>query len=74
MNTLVEQIDIQAKKLNTTIYKNIDDRFRKKNIEYETTLLAVSDLECYYQALDTALQKFHTLRVDEINKVYLYYI
>lgn len=69
MNTLVEQIDIQEKKLNTPTYKNIDDRFRKKNIEYETTLLAVSDLESYYQALDTALQKFHTLRVDEINKV-----
>ena len=29
-NTLVEQIDIQDKKLNTPIYKNIDDRYRKK--------------------------------------------
>lgn len=69
MNTLMEQIDVQQKKLITPIYKNIDERYRKKNIEYETTLVAVSDLESYYQALDTALQKFHTLRVDEINKV-----
>lgn len=69
MDTLIEQIDLQQKKLITPIYKNIDDRYRKKNIEYETTLVAVSDLESYYQALDTALQRFHTLRVDEINKV-----
>jgi hypothetical protein len=69
MDTLLEQIDLQQKKLLTPVYKNIDDRYRKKNIEFETTLVAVGDLESYYQALDTALQRFHTLRVDEINKV-----
>jgi hypothetical protein len=41
----------------------------QQNIEYETTLVAVSDLDCYFQALDSALQKFHALRIDEINKV-----
>lgn len=49
--------------------RNIDERFRKKNIELETTNLAVNDLECYYNALDSALQKFHMLRINEINKI-----
>ena len=43
-----------------------------QNIEYETTTVAVSDLDCYYQALDSALQKFHTIRIEDINKVCAY--
>lgn len=38
MNTLVEQIDIQDKKLNTPIYKNIDDRYCKNILNMKQLL------------------------------------
>jgi len=63
-----QQSDIDAK-LRTPVYKNIEDRHRKKCIQYETTELAAKDLDTYYQALDGALQSFHTLKIKEINKI-----
>jgi DNA repair protein RAD50 len=69
IETLNEQKEIYREELVSPAYRNIDDRHRMKNIEYETTLVAVSDLECYHQALDSALQRFHALRIDDINKV-----
>ena len=60
--------DIQGK-LKGVLYKKIEDRYRVKNIEYETTVMAVSDLESYHIALDNALQRFHTLRIADINKI-----
>jgi DNA repair protein RAD50 len=56
-------------KLKTPVYKNIEDRYRIKSIEYETTLMAVTDLTTYYEALDSALQNFHTIKIKEINKI-----
>jgi chromosome segregation ATPase len=38
-------------KLTLPSYKNIDQRHRMKCIEHETTLLAITDLESYYNAL-----------------------
>lgn len=60
--------DIQGK-LKGALYKKIDERYRVKNIEYETTVMAVTDLESYHIALDNALQRFHTLRIADINKI-----
>jgi DNA repair protein RAD50 len=51
------------------LYKKIEDRYRVKNIEFETTLMAVTDLDSYHIALDNALQRFHTLRIADINKI-----
>ena len=45
-----QSIDIHNK-LNHPTYKGIEERYRKKNIEFETTNLAISDLESYYNAL-----------------------
>lgn len=56
-------------KLKGSLYKKIDDRYRVKNIEYETTSMAVTDLDSYHVALDNALQRFHTLRIADINKI-----
>jgi DNA repair protein RAD50 len=56
-------------KLQNNNFKNIEERFRKKNIQYETTMLASSDLGLYYDALDKALQNFHLLKIKEINKI-----
>lgn len=71
-------------KLGNPTYRNIAERHRKKNIEYETTLMAVSDLDSYYHALyvrmpplasrpdvcrDGALATYHLLKIKEINKI-----
>lgn len=45
-----QSVDLRGK-LNHPTYKGIEERHRKKNIEYETTNLAISDLESYYNAL-----------------------
>ena len=42
--------DLKAK-LNTPLYRGIEERHRRKNIEYETTNLAIADLDSYYNAL-----------------------
>ncbi len=57
------------RKLDTEEYKNIDERHRRAAIMYETTNIAVSDLEKYYSALDKALLRYHGIKVQEINKI-----
>lgn len=64
-----EQINDIHGKLKGPLYKKIEDRYRVKNIEFETTLMAVTDLDSYHIALDNALQRFHTLRIADINKI-----
>ena len=38
-------------------------------IEYETTNIAISDLEAYYTALDKSLLQYHRLKIEDINKI-----
>ena len=38
-------------------------------IEYETTNIAVSDLEKYHFALDKALLRYHGMKITDINKI-----
>ena len=56
-------------KLRMPMYDKIAERHRRKSIEFETTQYAVTDIATYYDALDTALQKFHTQKINEINKI-----
>ena len=37
-------------------------------IEFKTTQMLVGDLERYYSALDRALMKFHSTKMEDINK------
>lgn len=46
-----QQLRDVAQKLNGPNYKNIKQRHRRKAIEYETTEMAVRDLDSYYNAL-----------------------
>ncbi|KAL3907482.1 MAG: hypothetical protein SGPRY_010153 [Prymnesium sp.] len=54
--------------LNDPRYKHIDAKHRKKLIEYKTVQMCAADLERYYQALDRALMKFHSSKMEDINK------
>jgi len=47
----VNQVKELRSKLNTETYRGIQERHRRKSIEYETTLLAISDLDSYFHAL-----------------------
>eukprot|EP00742_Colponemidia_sp_Colp-10_P008951 GILJ01009725.1.p1 GENE.GILJ01009725.1~~GILJ01009725.1.p1 ORF type:complete len:1308 (+),score=257.68 GILJ01009725.1:108-3926(+) len=69
LQNLREQARSFEVELRSEQYRNIDDRHRDKLIQYETTLMANSDLERYYQALDKALLKYHSVKMEEINKI-----
>jgi len=65
---MVQQREL-LRKLDTREYKDIDERHRVKMIETETCIMAVSDLDIYYNALDSALLRFHGTKIEGINKI-----
>ena len=63
----------EIKRLNSKLkekdYRNVDDNSRNSMIEYETTMIAVDDVQKYMTALDKALLKFHGMKIADINKI-----
>ncbi|KAL8136932.1 hypothetical protein V2J09_002933 [Rumex salicifolius] len=57
--------------LKQTQYKDIDNRYFDQLIQLKvaTTEMANKDLDRYYNALDKALMRFHTMKMEEINKI-----
>ena len=55
------------RKLSQREYKTVDEDFRQANIKFDTTELAVKDVERYCTALDKALQEYHRKKINEIN-------
>ncbi|CAM6096053.1 unnamed protein product [Calypogeia fissa] len=50
-------------------YKDIDNRYCGQLIQLKTTEMANKDLDKYYNALDKALMRFHSMKMEEINKI-----
>eukprot|EP00697_Spironema_sp_BW2_P001969 gnl/Spiro4/1263_TR677_c0_g1_i1.p1 gnl/Spiro4/1263_TR677_c0_g1~~gnl/Spiro4/1263_TR677_c0_g1_i1.p1 ORF type:complete len:1308 (-),score=450.09 gnl/Spiro4/1263_TR677_c0_g1_i1:309-4232(-) len=50
-------------------YVNIDEQHRKMLITQKTTDMANDDLAKYFTALDKAMMKYHTMKMEEINKI-----
>uniref|UniRef100_A0A2P2LUX9 DNA repair protein RAD50 n=1 Tax=Rhizophora mucronata TaxID=61149 RepID=A0A2P2LUX9_RHIMU len=50
-------------------YKDIDKRYFDQLVQLKTTEMANKDLDRYYHALDKALMRFHSLKMEEINKI-----
>ncbi|TXG72647.1 hypothetical protein EZV62_001226 [Acer yangbiense] len=50
-------------------YKDIDKRCFDQLIQLKTTEMANKDLDRYYNALDKALMRFHSMKMEEINKI-----
>lgn len=50
-------------------YKDIDKRYFDQLIQLKTTEMANKDLDRYYNALDKALMRFHTMKMEEINRI-----
>ncbi|KAI3823111.1 hypothetical protein L1987_04540 [Smallanthus sonchifolius] len=50
-------------------YKDIDERYFDQLLKLKTTEMANKDLNKYYNALDKALMRFHSMKMEEINKI-----
>uniref|UniRef100_I3JPA7 RAD50 double strand break repair protein n=1 Tax=Oreochromis niloticus TaxID=8128 RepID=I3JPA7_ORENI len=57
------------KELREDQYDKADERYRNKMITMRTTELVIKDLDLYYKALDQTIMKFHSMKMDEINKI-----
>ncbi|XDV39290.1 hypothetical protein PO909_008547, partial [Leuciscus waleckii] len=57
------------KELNEDQYSRAEDLYRDKMIVMRTTELANKDLDIYYKALDQTIMKFHSMKMEEINKI-----
>lgn len=66
---ILESIRTIKRKLSSPEYKDVDEEYRVAMIKYETTQMAVKDLDKYHAALDKALLKFHGAKIEEINKI-----
>ncbi|KAN0022287.1 hypothetical protein ACTFIU_004463 [Dictyostelium citrinum] len=65
---LHSQIISNRQELSKPTYKNIDDVNKDLLIKLQTTETVGKDLDKYYKALDKSLMKYHTLKMDEINR------
>uniref|UniRef100_A0A673YA98 RAD50 double strand break repair protein n=1 Tax=Salmo trutta TaxID=8032 RepID=A0A673YA98_SALTR len=64
-----EEIIRFRKELREDQYGKADERFRDRMIVMRTTELANKDLDIYYKALDQTIMKFHSMKMEEINKI-----
>ncbi|KAM6907880.1 DNA repair protein RAD50 [Xenentodon cancila] len=64
-----EEILHYRKELREDQYDKADERYKNKMITMRTTELVIKDLDLYYKALDQTIMKFHSMKMDEINKI-----
>ncbi|KAH8813273.1 DNA repair protein Rad50 [Xylogone sp. PMI_703] len=50
-------------------YQHAAQKYREAHIKVETTKAAVEDLAKYGQALDAAIMRYHSLKMEEINRI-----
>lgn len=62
-------ISKHKQELKQTQYKDIEKRYTNQLLQLKTTEMANKDLDRYYAALDKALMRFHTMKMEEINKI-----
>ncbi|KAM7398271.1 hypothetical protein PAMA_006262 [Pampus argenteus] len=68
-NGFEEAILEARKELREDQYKKADELHKNKMITMRTTELVIKDLDIYYKALDQTIMKFHSMKMDEINKI-----
>lgn len=61
MNELIEEFD--------TDYKDAGAKFKEAQIMVQTTKASIDDLSLYSGALDKAIMKYHSLKMEQVNKV-----
>lgn len=63
-----DQIVTMQKELQTD-YKDVDEKHHKEWINLQTNMLVSTDLQTYSQALDSAIMKYHSMKMNEINRI-----
>ncbi|KAG3108480.1 DNA repair protein [Phytophthora idaei] len=66
---LMENIREQKIRLRVPTLKDVEEKYRHKLIQFETTQMAVTDLDRYFKALDESLLQYHSKKVEEINTI-----
>lgn len=72
LNGELKQMEEQQRRLQRDLikdYKDIDERHKLQVIKLKTEILANQDLEKYSKALENAIMKYHSMKMDEINKI-----
>ncbi|NXA50338.1 RAD50 protein, partial [Nothocercus julius] len=64
-----EEIVRFKKELRESQYKDAEEKYREMMIVMRTTELVNKDLDIYYKALDKAIMTFHSMKMEEINKI-----
>ncbi|NXS27247.1 RAD50 protein, partial [Pomatostomus ruficeps] len=64
-----EEIVRFRKELREPQFKDADEKYRDMMIVMRTTELVNKDLDLYYKALDKAIMTFHSMKMEEINKI-----
>ncbi|NXN09708.1 RAD50 protein, partial [Indicator maculatus] len=66
---LEEEIVRFRKELREPQFRDAEETYREMMIVMRTTELANKDLDLYYKALDKAIMTFHSMKMEEINKI-----
>lgn len=72
LGTTLKQMDIQLAELIAEYkqeYKDSAAKYREAHIKVEVTKAVCEDLVRYGGALDSAIMKYHTLKMEEINRI-----
>lgn len=64
-----EEILHFKKELRDPQYRDAEEKYREMMIVMRTTELVNKDLDIYYKTLDQAIMKFHSMKMEEINKI-----
>ncbi|XP_010185564.1 PREDICTED: DNA repair protein RAD50, partial [Mesitornis unicolor] len=64
-----EEIVRFKKELRESQFKDAEEKYRDMMIIMRTTELVNKDLDLYYKALDKAIMTFHSMKMEEINKI-----
>lgn len=65
---LQNQIDSLQKQLQTE-YNDIDVKYQKKWVELQTRTFVTDDIDTYSKALDSAIMRYHKLKMEDINRI-----
>lgn len=65
---LQNQIETFAFQLRTD-YKDVDNDYHKKWVELQTRTFVTDDIDTYSKALDSAIMKYHGLKMQDINRI-----
>ncbi|NXJ80968.1 RAD50 protein, partial [Trogon melanurus] len=64
-----EEIVRFKKELREPQFRDAEEKYREMMIVMRTTELVNKDLDLYYKALDKAIMTFHSMKMEEINKI-----